>query len=112
MSDLTSVARNLSRTIDDPVRGQVYEAARDYVEKITFASADDILAMLQEVLAEDWMALPPWARNLAYRLACLQRPDDASLLREAAADLLCFGPDWDDVADGLKRRAEDLDRRE
>ncbi|MEU9191275.1 hypothetical protein AB0D14_43705 [Streptomyces sp. NPDC048484] len=26
--------------------------------------------MLGDVLDEDWMALPPWARNLAYRLAC------------------------------------------
>lgn len=42
----------------------------------------------------------PWARNLAYRLACLQRPDDPRLLREAAADLLCFGPDWENVRRG------------
>ncbi|WP_101254533.1 hypothetical protein [Streptomyces barkulensis] len=112
MSDLTSTARNLSQAIDDPAGGQVYEAVREYVEKITFASADDILATLQEVLGEDWMALPPWARNLAYRLACLQHPDDANLLREAAADLLCFGPDWDDVADSLKQRAEDLECHE
>ncbi|MFE6806969.1 hypothetical protein ACFVEN_35750 [Streptomyces sp. NPDC057681] len=34
------------------------------------------------------MAMPVWARNLAFRLACLQRPDDPELLREAAADLL------------------------
>ncbi|GAA2410986.1 hypothetical protein GCM10010420_44780 [Streptomyces glaucosporus] len=111
MSDLTSAARDLGRAVDGPAGGRMPEAARAYVEKITFASADDILTALREVLAEDWMALPPWARNLAYRLACLQRPDDAGLLREAAADLLCFGPDWDDAADALRQRAEDLERR-
>jgi hypothetical protein len=55
------------------------------------------------------MALPPWARNLAYRLACLQRPDDPQLLREAASDLLSFGPDWDTFAEDLKRRAAELE---
>ncbi|MEU5671160.1 hypothetical protein ACGF3C_09520 [Micromonospora sp. NPDC047762] len=46
--------------------------------------------------------------NLAYRLACLQRPDDLDLLREAAADLLSFGPDWDDHAERLKDQANRL----
>ncbi|MFI1510061.1 hypothetical protein [Streptomyces sp. NPDC020597] len=61
--------------------------------------------MLRDVLAEDWTAHPPWARALAYRLACLQRPDDSRLLREAATDLLSFGPDWDKHAEDLKKRA-------
>ncbi|MEV5512333.1 hypothetical protein AB0L50_05145 [Streptomyces flaveolus] len=56
------------------------------------------------------MGLPPWARNPAYRLACLQRPDDPELLREAAADLLCFGPDWDAEAEDLERRAAELEQ--
>ncbi|MFE4718552.1 MULTISPECIES: hypothetical protein [unclassified Streptomyces] len=64
---------------------------------------------LRGALAEDWMAMPVWARNLAFRLACLQRPDDPELLREAAADLLSFGPDWDDFAEDLKARATRLD---
>ncbi|MDH6223593.1 hypothetical protein [Streptomyces sp. MJP52] len=107
MSDLTRAARDLGRAIDTADAGshQLRDAVRDFTEKVTFASADEILTMLRQVLAEDWMALPPWARNLAYRLACLQRPDDPDLLREAAADLLCFGPDWDDEAEALKRRA-------
>ncbi|MFC9287181.1 hypothetical protein [Streptomyces sp. NPDC057052] len=104
-----TAARNLNRAIDDADSRQVNEAAREFVEKLTFATADEILAMLRDVLAEDWMALPPWARNLAYRLACLQRPDDPRLLREAAADLLCFGPDWDTIAQDLKRRAAELE---
>lgn len=100
MPDPTPAARSLSRAIDGADSRQADEAAREFVEKLTFASADEILAMLRDVLAEDWTALPPWARNLAYRLACLQRPDDPRLLREAAADLLCFGPDWENVRRG------------
>ncbi|MER5223118.1 hypothetical protein [Streptomyces flaveus] len=109
MPDPTPAARSLSRTIDGGDSRQINEAARESVEKLTFATADEILAMLGGVLAEDWMALPPWARNLAYRLACLQRPDDPQLLREAAADLLSFGPDWDTFAEDLKRRAAELE---
>ncbi|WP_405761811.1 hypothetical protein OG234_24810 [Streptomyces sp. NBC_01420] len=106
----TPAARRLGRAIDSADSRQINEAARDFVEKLTFATADEILAMLRELLAEDWMALPPWARNLAYRLACLQRPDDPRLLREAAADLLCFGPDWDTFAEELTERAAELEQ--
>ncbi|MET8824400.1 hypothetical protein ABZX40_07560 [Streptomyces sp. NPDC004610] len=109
MPDPTPAARSLSRAVDAADSRQLNDAARDYVEQLTFATADEILAMLREVLTEDWMALPPWARNLAYRLACLQRPDDPRLLREAAADLLSFGPDWDTHAEDLKRRAAELE---
>ncbi|MEV6175865.1 hypothetical protein ACIHAR_06670 [Streptomyces sp. NPDC052016] len=109
MPDPTPAARSLSQAIDGADSRQVNEAAREFVETLTFATADEILAMLRDVLAEDWMGLPPWARNLAYRLACLQRPDDPGLLREAAADLLSFGPDWDTFAEDLKRRAAELE---
>jgi nucleotidyltransferase/DNA polymerase involved in DNA repair len=109
MPDPAPAARSLSQAIDGADSRQVNEAAREFIEKLTFATADEILAMLRDVLAEDWMALPPWARNLAYRLACLQRPDDPRLLREAAADLLSFGPDWDTFAEDLKRRAAELE---
>ncbi|MFF3262112.1 hypothetical protein ACFYWO_23440 [Streptomyces sp. NPDC002932] len=109
MPDPTLAARSLSQAIDRAESQQIGEAGRDFIEKLTFATADEILTMLRELLAEDWMALPPWARNLAYRLACLQRPDDPRLLREAAADLLCFGPDWDEFAEDLKRRAAELE---
>ncbi|MFC3893703.1 hypothetical protein ACFOWZ_19695 [Lentzea rhizosphaerae] len=70
----------------------------------------EILAALRDVRAADWMALPVWARNPAYRLACLQRPDDPELLREAAADLLSFGPDRDETAEELKPRATRLEQ--
>nr|WP_203600837.1 hypothetical protein [Streptomyces sp. SID9727] len=100
----------MSRAIDSADSREINEATRDFIEEVTFATAAEILAMLREILAEDWMALPPWARNLAYRLACLQRPDDPRLLREAAADLLCFGPDWDAFAEELKERAAELEQ--
>ncbi|MFR9757593.1 hypothetical protein [Streptomyces sp. TR06-5] len=109
MSDLLGVARNLRHAVDGVDIERTQESAREFIEEVTFSTPEEILAMLREVLSEDWMGLPPWARNLAYRLACLQRPDDSELLREAAADLLCFGPDWDDVADQLKERAAQLD---
>jgi hypothetical protein len=54
------------------------------------------------------MALPVWARNLAFRLLCLQRPDDAEILGQAGADLLSFGPDWDESAEKLLARSEIL----
>jgi hypothetical protein len=52
---------------------------------------------------------PVWLRSLAYRLACLQEPNNPSLLRRAAADLKFVGPDWNDVADELLGRAEALE---
>uniref|UniRef100_A0AAU2JM12 Uncharacterized protein n=1 Tax=Streptomyces sp. NBC_00049 TaxID=2903617 RepID=A0AAU2JM12_9ACTN len=88
---------------------QIMAADHAFVEAITFADPDDLLAVLRRVIDENWIGLPPWARNLAYRLVCLQRPDDAALLREAAADLEAFGPDWDDDAAELRRRAGLLD---
>ena len=79
--------------------------ARDFIETVTFAGADEILAALREIGEQDPMAVPVWARNLAYRLAVLQRPDDADLLHEAAIDLYTYGPDWDGVADEMEQRA-------
>ncbi|MFJ3881485.1 hypothetical protein ACIPW5_29050 [Streptomyces sp. NPDC090077] len=81
----------------------------EYVETIIYAGPDEILSMLRTLKAENFIGLPPWARNLAYRIACLQRPDDAALLREAADDLLAFGPDWDDIAEELQAKADLLD---
>lgn len=81
----------------------------EYVETIIYAGPDEILSMLRTLKAENFIGLPPWARNLAYRIACLQRPDDAELLREAAYDLLAFGPDWDDIAEDLQAKADLLD---
>ncbi|MEU1590631.1 hypothetical protein [Micromonospora sp. NPDC005710] len=81
-----------------------------FIEELTFADADSILAMLRELCPQvvDGL-LPVWVRNLAYRLVLLQRPDEPALLREAAYNLLAHGPDWDDIAADLTRRAELLE---
>lgn len=81
-----------------------------FVEELTFADADTILAMLHELCPHVVDGhLPVWIRNLAYRLALLQRPDDPALLREAAENLWLHGPEWDDIAAELTRRADALD---
>ncbi|MFI7009500.1 hypothetical protein [Streptomyces sp. NPDC050145] len=81
-----------------------------FVEELTFADADEILAMLDELSphAVDGR-LPVWVRNLAYRLVLLQRPDEPALLRRAAENLWLHGPDWDHIAADLRRRADALE---
>jgi hypothetical protein len=111
MPGLNQITRELVGSVRDDHGTGIPDEVRDFIEKITFAKPEEILSALREELAIDWMAMPVWARNLAYRLACLQRPDDPQLLREAAADLLSFGPDWDDVAATLKGRAIELESR-
>ncbi|MFI5529718.1 hypothetical protein ACIA8O_14380 [Kitasatospora sp. NPDC051853] len=81
------------------------EPVTDFIEIVTFTDADEIVAVLEEVLAEDWARMPVWARNLAFRLAVLQRPHDADLLHTAGADLRCWGPTWHHIADEMMRRA-------
>lgn len=80
-----------------------------FVEELTFADADSVLAMLRELcphVADG--RLPVWVRNLAYRLVLLQRPDEPALMREAAENLWMHGPDWDDIAADLAKRAAAL----
>lgn len=81
-----------------------------FIEELTFADPDSILTMLHELSphAVDGF-LPVWLRNLAYRLVLLQRPGDPALLREAADSLWLHGPDWDDIAADLRRRADALE---
>ncbi|WP_224361132.1 hypothetical protein [Hyalangium versicolor] len=86
------------------------EAEHQLVEVLTFSSSHDISEFLDEMSARDFTALPVWLRNLAFRLACLQDPDNPTLLRKAAADLECFGPDWDDKVADLRQRALKLER--
>ncbi|MEU9073798.1 hypothetical protein [Kitasatospora sp. NPDC048538] len=81
-----------------------------FVERLTFADADSILAMLRELCPHIVDGeLPVWVRNLAYRLLLLQRPDDPELLREAAHSLYLHGPDWDAIAADLQARADALE---
>ncbi|MFI0452886.1 hypothetical protein [Actinomadura sp. 6N118] len=81
-----------------------------FVEELTFADADSILAMLRELCPHVVDGhLPIWVRNLAYRLALLQRPNEPTLMRQAAENLWLHGPDWDHIAADLTRRADALD---
>ncbi|KOG50416.1 hypothetical protein [Streptomyces decoyicus] len=78
-----------------------------FVEELTFADADSILAMLRELCPHVVDGrLPVRIRNLAYRLVLLQRPDEPALMREAAENLWMHGQDWDDVAADPVKRAE------
>ncbi|GAA2398709.1 hypothetical protein GCM10010191_01840 [Actinomadura vinacea] len=81
-----------------------------FVEQLTFADANSILVMLRELSPHRVDGyLPVWIRNLAYRLVLLQRPDEPALMREAAHSLYLHGPDWDDIAADLRRRADALE---
>ncbi|MET8451092.1 hypothetical protein [Streptomyces sp. NPDC005209] len=81
-----------------------------FVEELTFADAEDIVAMLRELSPHGVDGrLPVWVRNLAYRLVLLQRPDEPALMREAAESLWLHGPDWDDIAADLVRQADFLE---
>ena len=112
MSELLAQARTLwAPDARELARDQRRDLEQVFVESLTFAPATEIVDMLQQMFEEEWGALPVWARNLAFRLACLQRPGDPALLRSAAYDLLAFGPDWDDVAHDLEREAEKLEAR-
>lgn len=108
---MSGLTRLMSQISTGGVNGGAVELpaeVRDFIEKLTFADPDDIWESLRESLAEDWMALPVWARNLAFRLLCLQRPDDAEILGQAGSDLLSFGPDRDEFAEELLARSDEL----
>lgn len=86
------------------------EAARTYfVERLTFASVKELQDFTAQLYNEPFFSLPVWARNLSYRLLCLQRPNDPATLRAAANDLELWGPDWDEEARRLKSRADQLE---
>lgn len=81
-----------------------------FVEELTFADAEAILAMLRALcphVVDGY--LPVWIRNLAHRLVLLQRPDEPALLRAAAENLWMHGPDRDHLAEDLKKRADALE---
>jgi hypothetical protein len=101
---LVGLARALMAAPDDA------GAAQRLVEHAIFAAPDELVAALDVAIGEDLLGLPPWARNLLFRLACLQAPGDADLRRRAASDLRLFGPDWDAEADRLDREADAVDR--
>ncbi|MCO5997262.1 hypothetical protein [Actinoallomurus rhizosphaericola] len=112
-ASLTEHARCLYGDEYRPTAGCGLEHHEHYfVEELTFADADAILAMLRELsphLVDGH--LPVWVRNLAYRLVLLQRPDEPALMREAADSLYLHGPDWDHIAADLRHRADALEAK-
>ncbi|MEU1283145.1 hypothetical protein [Kitasatospora sp. NPDC005856] len=85
-------------------------AESSLIERLTFADAEEILTMLRTLcphLVDGY--LPVRIRNLAYRLLLFQRPDDPALMRDAADSPYLHGPDWDDIAEELKQRADALE---
>lgn len=86
-------------------------AEHRFAELLTFSDSKEIIEMLDQALAQYWIDVPVWARNLSFRLVCLLEPNNAEIRRRAAADLRCFGPDWDAIADGLDREAEAIEQR-
>ena len=106
MNLLIETMLQMLRTEDDFERT---EAEHRFMELLTFSSFDEIVAMLDKTMAEDWIGLPVWARNLAFRFACLLAPKNAEIRRRAAADLRCFGPDWDAEALRLEQEADSLE---
>jgi hypothetical protein len=86
------------------------EAEHLFIEQLTFSAFEDIHEMIDIVFySNDYLAVPVWLRNLAFRLACLLEPSNAAIRRNAAADLRAFGPDWDDRADQIEREADEID---
>ena len=102
MGKLLEIAQIMIRTNDLPKK---QELENKFIEVLTFSEANEIIAMLDEILATHWLEFPVWARNLSFRLACLLRPGDPEIRRRAAIDLRSFGPDWDTEAERLDQEA-------
>ena len=107
VKSLTELALDLCADPEHPERpgNHMNDATWGFIEVLTFTDATEIMTMIRDPRLQ-W-ELPVWARNLAYRLACLQRPN-AEILRAAGNDLFLHGPDWDDHAEELLRRADEL----
>lgn len=100
---------DLFLSIPSSPRLEQSEAEHRFIEVLTFSASTEIMQFLDEMYMKDFTALPVWLRNLAFRLACLQEPNNPGLLRKAAADLECFGPDWDDMVAELRNRAKAME---
>lgn len=87
------------------------EAERRFLETLTFSDFKEIMLLLDLVHEHHLLEYPVWAHLLTYRLACLLKPNDSEIRRQAAFWIRCFGPDWDDKADQLEDEARNLDTK-
>jgi hypothetical protein len=106
MKKLIELAHGVMQSSDP---ADVMRAQQGFVEGLTFARFDEIVSMLDAILAEDYIGFPVWARNLAFRLACLLEPNNAQIRRRAAGDLHDFGPDWELEVGRLLREADKIE---
>ena len=74
------------KVLEQQDKVDMLQAEHRFTEALTFASYDEIVGMLDVVLREDYVGFPVWARNLAYRLACLLQRDNPQIRRRAAED--------------------------
>lgn len=85
------------------------EASIYLIEILTCSRSSGITQFLDYFLTKDWLAMPPWLRNLAFRLVCLSQPENAAIRRAAAMDIRPFG-DWDHIAEALNTEAAEIER--
>jgi hypothetical protein len=104
--ELNAIYQRPTAAFDNPtlLRDMSALEAR-FIELLTFAAAEDVIVLLEHIHQTDFLSMPVWMRNLAFRLVCLQQPMNATIRRAAALDLRCFGPDWDVIADQLEQDA-------
>ena len=118
MNKLTELAYALYRPIGSPPPNdllQDYEerirASSDFVEYIAYADTEEIKSMLEALLNEEWLSLPVWARTIAYRLICLQEPQNTEILRRAIFDMRCFfDPEWDHLSARLEQELHQIEQ--
>lgn len=85
-----------------------YEELVILMEQLTFKSSAEIMVMIDYAHEHYFLELPILVRNLAFRLAILQDPENVSLLERAASDLSLFSPDWDEEVKKLDQRIKNL----
>lgn len=103
MRSLTEIWDNLKHIYE--INGDSRSVEVLFVERLTFSASEEITTVLNDVYEHHFLDMPPWLRNLAFRLACLLEPKNPKLLRRAAYDLTYFGPDWDEEAKKLLEEA-------
>ena len=73
-------------------------ANNEYIETLAQSNASEIKDMLENLLGENYLEFPFWARLIAFRILCLLEPEDIDLKKWAEGDISALGgPEWDNV---------------